>query len=433
MDKVAPDRRPDRRRAGGRRGTGRRCRRDRAAPRRASTCWSSTRRSSPATSAAATGSPRSPCVSWSTSASTGRRAVVPAGRRAPCCAARPGGRSRCRCRTGHGLFAAVDPTARARRRARRPRQCQPGVTVLQGHGLEQLDDRWRRRRGGRRGARHRSPPDTSSPPTGCGARRARRSALDVDGYLGEWHAFRQYVDGVTGPAADRLIVWFDDDFLPGYAWSFPLPGGRANVGFGIRARHRPAHTGHGADVGRRSSSVRTSPRPSGPAPRPSTATSRGRSRLASTRRRSPRGPVLFAGDAAGATDVMTGEGIGQALLTGRLAAAAIVAGGDVAPCRYRHDRARRAGGRPPHVGAARPGARPPRAAPTGRSRILDHAGGVGPPQLRPLDVRGRAAGDRPSRPAAGTVASCVARRSRRSRPHVVLRVARRRGVHYRRP
>ena len=40
------------------------------------------------------------------------------------------------------------------------------------------------------------------------------------------------------------------------------------------------------------------------------------------------GPVLFTGDAAAATDVMTGEGIGQALLTGRLAAHAIVAGPD---------------------------------------------------------------------------------------------------------
>ncbi len=33
--------------------------------------------------------------------------------------------------------------------------------------------------------------------------------------------------------------------------------------------------------------------------------------------------MLFVGDAAAATDVMTGEGIGQALLTGRLAAEAI--------------------------------------------------------------------------------------------------------------
>jgi flavin-dependent dehydrogenase len=33
---------------------------------------------------------------------------------------------------------------------------------------------------------------------------------------------------------------------------------------------------------------------------------------------------MFVGDAAAATDPMTGEGIGQALLTGRLAAAAVI-------------------------------------------------------------------------------------------------------------
>jgi flavin-dependent dehydrogenase len=37
------------------------------------------------------------------------------------------------------------------------------------------------------------------------------------------------------------------------------------------------------------------------------------------------GPVLFVGDAATATDPMTGEGIGQALVTGRWAAEAIAA------------------------------------------------------------------------------------------------------------
>jgi flavin-dependent dehydrogenase len=57
--------------------------------------------------------------------------------------------------------------------------------------------------------------------------------LGTDGYLGEWHALRQYVGGVTGRAAEQLIVWFEADLLPGYAWSFPLPGGRANVGFGV--------------------------------------------------------------------------------------------------------------------------------------------------------------------------------------------------------
>ena len=37
----------------------------------------------------------------------------------------------------------------------------------------------------------------------------------------------------TGPGASDLWVWFEADLLPGYAWSFPLPDGRANVGFGI--------------------------------------------------------------------------------------------------------------------------------------------------------------------------------------------------------
>ena len=55
---------------------------------------------------------------------------------------------------------------------------------------------------------------------------ATRKALGVGepGYLGEWHAFRQYARNVTGPAAERLIVWFEPDLLPGYMWSFPLPG-----------------------------------------------------------------------------------------------------------------------------------------------------------------------------------------------------------------
>jgi flavin-dependent dehydrogenase len=53
------------------------------------------------------------------------------------------------------------------------------------------------------------------------------------GYLGEWHAFRQYFTDV-GPKARDLWVWFEADLVPGYVWSFPLPDGRANVGFGIQ-------------------------------------------------------------------------------------------------------------------------------------------------------------------------------------------------------
>ncbi len=144
-----------------------------------------------------------------------------------------------------------------------------------------------------------------------------------EGYRGEWNAFRQYVADVTGPAADRLIVWFEPDLLPGYAWSFPLPGGRANIGFGVLREHQRRgrdmaglwrdllsrdHIRAALGEGHRLEDRHTA----WPIP----------ARVDEMRLSAAR--VLFTGDAAAATDVMTGEGIGQALLTGRLAAEAIL-------------------------------------------------------------------------------------------------------------
>lgn len=162
--------------------------------------------------------------------------------------------------------------------------------------------------------------------------------LNQPGYLGEWHAFRQYANGVTGPAADRLYVWFDADLLPGYAWSFPLPGGRVNIGFGLlrsegdsvqhmrtlwpellRRQHVRDALGPDAQLEGRHTAW----------PIPARVD---RATLAI-------GQVLFTGDAAMATDQLTGEGIGQALLTGMEAAEAIVATAgadpDAAGARYR--------------------------------------------------------------------------------------------------
>ncbi len=153
----------------------------------------------------------------------------------------------------------------------------------------------------------------------------------TEGYRGEWHAFRQYFTGVGPRAASELFVWFEPDLLPGYAWSFPLPGGGANVGFGIQrggkvARvqdmkalwpdllerpHIRAVLGEGARP--------ESPHRAWPIP----------ARVDEIRLATAR--TLFVGDAAAATDPMTGEGIGQALLTGRLAARAIEEGGLAAP------------------------------------------------------------------------------------------------------
>jgi menaquinone-9 beta-reductase len=151
------------------------------------------------------------------------------------------------------------------------------------------------------------------------------------GYLGEWHAFRQYFEAVGARAARDLFVWFEPDLLPGYAWSFPLPGGRANVGFGIQ---------RGGTVGRVQDMKDLWPellaRPHiravlGPEARPEAPhrawpiPARIDDVVLTTRR------TMFAGDAAAATDPMTGEGIGQALVTGLLAAHAVAAGGLDAP------------------------------------------------------------------------------------------------------
>ena len=160
-----------------------------------------------------------------------------------------------------------------------------------------------------------------------------RKALHADepGYLGEWHAFRQYFSGV-GPAAADLWVWFEPDLLPGYAWSFPLPDGRANVGFGIQRSS-------GIPVRRmkelwseflQRDHVRAVLGPTATADAPHRAWPIP-ARVDNVRLTS--GRAFFVGDAAAATDPMTGEGIAQALVTGRLAADAVLAAGPHRPDR----------------------------------------------------------------------------------------------------
>jgi len=143
--------------------------------------------------------------------------------------------------------------------------------------------------------------------------------VDTPGYLGDWHAFRQYASGVSGVGSTDLFVSFEADLLPGYFWSFPLPDGRANVGFGVeRGGKVPIPTmkalwvdllarPHVRDVLGPDAVLEGSHR-AWPIP------ARVDSMVQAT------GRTLFTGDAAAACDLMTGEGIGQALLTGVRAA-----------------------------------------------------------------------------------------------------------------
>jgi geranylgeranyl reductase family protein len=154
-------------------------------------------------------------------------------------------------------------------------------------------------------------------------------ANDEDGYLGEWHAFRQYRK-TTAAASRDLWVLFEEDLRPGYAWSFPLADDVVNVGIGIlRKPGEPTK-----DLGRRfrevmeraqfvdviGESVEESPAKAWPIP----------ARVEKTALTALEGRVLFVGDAARATDPMTGEGIGQALETGEYAASAILTSGNPA-------------------------------------------------------------------------------------------------------
>ncbi|MGD9998558.1 MAG: NAD(P)/FAD-dependent oxidoreductase [Ilumatobacteraceae bacterium] len=241
--------------------------------------------------------------------------------------------------TGQGMFAATTPR-RELDAALVDLARAAGATVWDGHGLDAIDGDVDDDHDtvsveidgvGRVETRYVIAADGMWSPT------RKLLGLAEPGYLGEWHAFRQYARHVTGPAANRLYVWFEPELLPGYMWSFPLPAGRVNIGFGVQRDGvrkvqdmkalwaelltRPhVVEALGADVELEDRHTAW-PIPCGI----------DRAVLTS-------GRVLFVGDAARASDTMTGEGIGQALLTGRLAAEALLATGalqaDVVRARY---------------------------------------------------------------------------------------------------
>lgn len=162
----------------------------------------------------------------------------------------------------------------------------------------------------------------------------RALGLAEPGYRGDWHAFRQYFRDVSPRAASELIVWFEPDFLPGYAWSFPVGDGGANVGFGVMRGSKfsvPAMKTLWRELQQRPQ-LRDWLGPDAAAEGPHRAwpipARAGEVPLAE-------GRVLFVGDAAAATDPLTGEGIGQALATGTWAAEAVLEAGPLDPARAR--------------------------------------------------------------------------------------------------
>lgn len=142
------------------------------------------------------------------------------------------------------------------------------------------------------------------------------------GYRGEWHALRQYVVDVAPAAAEAIHVWFEPDILPAFVWSFPLADGSVNVGFGVR-RDSGWPMGSLGRLWRELLGRPSIRRVLGPdahgvgVPRAWPIPARVHRSVVADRR------ALWVGDAAAATDPLSGEGIAQALTTARLAAEAV--------------------------------------------------------------------------------------------------------------
>ncbi|MHB8779762.1 MAG: geranylgeranyl reductase family protein [Candidatus Geothermincolia bacterium] len=133
---------------------------------------------------------------------------------------------------------------------------------------------------------------------------------------------RAYFEGV-GDLDDLIEIYPMDEILPACGWIFPLGDGRANVGVGamlhhIRNRHMNLNDVFKRFIGgTRYSSAKlrdasVSQRPHG-----------GIMRVGLPAGRQLSGNVLLVGDAAGMTNPMTGEGIANALESGRWAAGAV--------------------------------------------------------------------------------------------------------------
>lgn len=137
-------------------------------------------------------------------------------------------------------------------------------------------------------------------------------------------AVRGYAASTVLP--DALVIEFARGRHPAYAWSFPLRGGGANVGFGVFDRR-----GSGSReqlLGALAALL--------PGHEPAPATVRGHHLPLSTGpRHHPDGRVLLAGDAASLVNPLTGEGIYDAVASGVLAGRAALLGA-AAGAAHRH-------------------------------------------------------------------------------------------------
>lgn len=132
---------------------------------------------------------------------------------------------------------------------------------------------------------------------------------------------RAYYEGVSDMDTEQFIeLHFLPEILPGYFWIFPLPDGRANVGIGMRADKMQSKK-----INLKKSLEEIIQRHPRIASRFSSAKvidgiKQWSLPLGSKRRKISGAGYLLTGDAAQLIDPFTGEGIGNALMSGMFAA-----------------------------------------------------------------------------------------------------------------
>ena len=136
-------------------------------------------------------------------------------------------------------------------------------------------------------------------------------------------AVRGYVDEHVD--LPHIVLWERTPWraFPGYGWMFPGPDGRANLGLGLGTL---ATREHAATAAPRAAHVRAhAPRARAPRGRGTGARPRRLAQAGHGGNEPRAGRVLLVGDAAGLVNPLQGEGISQAMRSGRAAAEAALA------------------------------------------------------------------------------------------------------------
>lgn len=132
---------------------------------------------------------------------------------------------------------------------------------------------------------------------------------------------RQYFEGITSFHSDGYIeLYFLKDILPGYLWIFPMQENKANVGIGMLSSVVSKKRINLRELMQRMLTTHPLLKHRFERARP-IETAKGHSLPLGSKKRVISGErILLLGDAAGLIDPFTGEGIGNAIRSGRIAA-----------------------------------------------------------------------------------------------------------------